>query len=230
MALRILAVDDEPSSLELFKIMAEPLGCDVMAVGDSRDAARLIEHEKFDGAVVDVQMPYMDGFQLVECIRNSRLNHQVPIVMLTGHDDADTMRKGFNAGVSFFLGKPFTRERIAALFSAARGAMLKEKRKFARLPLRTTVTCKWTGQRQGQFKAGSVDICEEGMLLGPSGGLNVGQEIDLEFDLPPGTAPVRPHAKVLRREKPDHIAVQFINPSVKDRDAIKAYIFARVRN
>lgn len=230
MSLKIIAVDDEPSSLELFKIMAEPLGCEVMSVADSRDAAKLVEYEKFDCAVVDVQMPYMDGFELVRRIRNSKLNRQVPIVMLTGHDDADTMRKGFNAGASFFLGKPFTRERITALFSAARGTILKEKRKFARLPLRTTVLCKWIGQRQGQFKASSVDISEEGMLLGPSGGLDVGQEINLEFELPNGAAPLKPHAKILRREKPDQIAVEFINPSAKDRDAIKAYIFARVRN
>ncbi len=229
MALRIIAVDDEPGTLELLKAMVEPLGCEVLTVGDSRDAARLIEHEKFDGVLVDVLMPHMDGFELTRCIRNSRLNRQVPIVMLTGQDDADTMRKGFNAGVSFFLGKPFTRERISALFSAARGTMLKEKRQHTRLPFRGTVTCKWSGQRQGQFKAGSVDICEDGMLLGPSGGLDVGQEIELEFELPTGSAPLKLRAKVVRKDKPDHMGVQFTNLSAKDRDAIRAYINARVR-
>jgi len=230
MALKIIAVDDEPEILKLLKAMVEPLGCEVLMVADSRDALRLIESEKFDGVVVDVLMPHMDGFELTRCIRNSRLNRQVPIVMLTGLDDADTMRKGFNAGASFFLGKPFTRERITALFGAARGAMLKEKRKYARLPFRATVTCKWSGHHQGRFKAGSVDICEDGMLIGPSGGLDAGQEIELEFELPTGTAPLRPRAKVLRREKSDHIAVEFTTISTKDREAIKVYINARVKN
>ena len=230
MALKIIAVDDEPEILKVLKAMVEPLGCEVLMVADSRDALRLIETEKFDGVVVDVQMPHVDGFELTRCIRNSRLNRHVPIVMLTGLDDADTMRKGFNAGASFFLGKPFTRERISALFGAARGAMLKEKRKYARLPFRATVTCKWSGQRQGHFKAGSVDICEDGMVIGPSGGLDAGQEIELEFNLPTGALPLRPRAKVLRREKSDQIAVEFITLSVKDRDAIKAYIYARVKN
>jgi CheY-like chemotaxis protein len=230
MALKIIAVDDEPEILKLLKAMIEPLGCEVLIVADSRDAIRLIESERFDGIVVDVQMPHVDGFELTRSIRSSRLNRQVPIIMLTGLDDADTMRKGFNAGVSFFLGKPFTRERISALFGAARGAMLKEKRKYARLPFRATVTCKWSGQRQGHFKAGSVDICEDGMRISPSGGLDAGLEIELEFELPTGTAPLRPRAKVLRREKSDHIAVEFTTISTKDHDAIKAYINARVKN
>ena len=230
MALKIIAVDDEPEILKLLKAMVEPLGCEVQMVADSRDALRLIESEKYDGVVVDVKMPHVDGFELTRCIRSSRLNRQVPIVMLTGLDDADTMRQGFNAGASFFLGKPFTRERITALFGAARGAMLKEKRKYARLPFRATVTCKWSGQRQGQFKAGSVDICEDGMLMGPSGGLDAGQEIELEFELPTAAAPLRPRAKVLRREKTDQIAVEFTTLSIKDRDAIKTYINARIKN
>lgn len=58
----------------------------------------------------------------------------------------------------------------------------------------------------------------------------MGQEIDWKFELLTGSVPVKPHAKVLRREKPGHIAVEFTNISIKDRDAIKAYIFARVRN
>src|SRR6266404_1347887 len=222
MALKIIAVDDEPEILRLLKSLVEPLGCEVLTVADSREAARLIESQRFDGILVDAQMPHFDGFELARRIRNSQLNRQAPIVMLTGRDDAETMRKGFNAGVNFFLGKPFTRERITSLFGAARGLMLKEKRKYARLPLRTTVTCKWSGQRQGQFRAGSVDICEDGMLLGPSGGLDVGQEIDLEFELPMGSAPLKPRAKVVRLEKPDQIGVEFTSISVKDRDAVRA--------
>jgi hypothetical protein len=132
--------------------------------------------------------------------------------------------------VSFFLGKPFNRDKLAGLLGAARGAMLQEKRKFARLPLHTTVTCRWAGQRQGRFVAGSLDISEDGMLLGPSGGLDVDQELELEFEVPTGNSPVKTRAKVLRREKPDNIAVQFLALPLKDVEAIKRYIRVRVRD
>ena len=230
MALKIIAVDDELEVLQLLKLMVEPLGCEVLMVKDSRDAARLLESEKFDGVVLDVRMPHMDGFELTQRIRKSGINRQVPIVMLTGLDDAATMRKGFNAGVNFFLAKPFTRERIVGLFNAARGAMLNEKRKNMRLPFRATVTCRWSGNRQGQFKTGSINVGENGMLLAPSGGLELGQEIELEFEFPASNQPVNSRAKVIRRNQPDQIAVEFVSLAAKARDAIRAYINARDRN
>jgi CheY-like chemotaxis protein len=230
MALKILAVDDEPAVLSLLKGIIEPLGCELRLVSDSREAARLIEQEKFDGVIVDVKMPHLDGYELTRRIRLSLLNRAVPIVVLTGSADVDAMRNAFNAGASFFLGKPFTREHINALFGATHGAMLKEKRKNIRLPLRTTVTCHWGGHRQGQFKAGSVDICMDGMLLGPSGGLDVNQEVEMEFELPTVKKPVKTRARVIRRDKSDQIAVLFMGLSTKDEDAIRSYINARVRN
>jgi len=150
--------------------------------------------------------------------------------MLTTQDDADTMRKAFNTGVTFFLGKPISRDRISNLLSTTRGAMLQEKRQHLRLPFHATVTCRREGNRQGQFKAMSLDISGDGMLIGPSGGLAVGDEIELEFELPTGPPSLRPHAKVLRKEKSDQIAVQFTSISLKDRDAIRAYIFPRIKN
>ena len=72
MALKILAVDDEPEILMLLKDMIEPLGCELLPVHDSREAARLIELEKFDGVIVDVKMPHLDGFELTRRIRLSR--------------------------------------------------------------------------------------------------------------------------------------------------------------
>lgn len=230
MALKIIAVDDEQVTLELLMAMLEPLGFEVLGVEDSRDAARLIDQERFDAAVVDVLMPHMDGFELTRRIRCSGLNHRMPIVMLTTLDDADTRRKGFSAGATFFLGKPLSRERISALFSAARGDMLKEKRDHARLPFCTSVTCKREGNPEGEFKTKSIDISEGGMLLEASGGLDAQQEIELEFELPTGPPPLKPHAKVLRKEKFDQIALEFTSISTEDRDAIRAYIFGHVRS
>jgi hypothetical protein len=66
------------------------------------------------------------------------------------------------------------------------------------------------------------------MLMGPSGGLDVGQEIDLEFEMPTAKAPLKPRAKILRKDKADHIAVAFSNISIKDREAIRNFINARV--
>jgi len=83
MALKIMAVDDEPEVLKLLKALVEPMGCVVVTFEDSREAGRVVEKEKFDGIVLDAYMPHLDGFQLAERIRSSHLNNEVPIVMLT---------------------------------------------------------------------------------------------------------------------------------------------------
>jgi two-component system chemotaxis sensor kinase CheA len=100
--MRLLVVDDDPQVLTAI----ESLGYEVLALADSREAASHVGREKFDGAFLDAQMPHLDGFSLTEAIRKSPSNSKIPVVMLTGHDEAETMRAGFKAGISFFLGKP----------------------------------------------------------------------------------------------------------------------------
>lgn len=221
-----MVVDDELDVLKLIKAMVEPLGCEVLTMADSREAARRLESEKFDGVFVDVRMPHLDGFELTRRVRASALNRGAPVVMLTGFDDVETMRQGFRVGATFFLGKPFTRERIHSLFGAVRGALLREKRHHTRLPLRTTVDCTCD---QKHFKAGSLNLGESGMLLEPSGGLAVGQEFDLTFEVPEAPARLQVRARAVRKEPPDRIAVEFLAPALEAREAIQRYINAGVK-
>ena len=114
--MKILVVDDEPEVCKLLKSMVEPLGVEVRTSSDSREAALIVENEKFDGIMLDAVMPNLDGFELARIIRTTPPNQQAPIIMITGMDDVDTMRRAFKAGATFFIGKPFSREKIYALF------------------------------------------------------------------------------------------------------------------
>jgi CheY-like chemotaxis protein len=225
--LKILAVDDEPQVLEIVKAMVEPLGMVVETSTDSQEVARRVNTEAYDGFVLDARMPIVDGFMLAECIRKSPVNSGVPIAMLTGYDDVETMRKGFRAGVTFFLGKPFTRERAAGLVSAMRGMILREKRQNARLPFRTLVKCRWGQGNERFFQAESVNVGERGMLLEPSGGVGVGQVIRLEFRMPNRKTPMKLQGKVLRKEPPDRIAVYFAEIGPGEQECIRDFIFGK---
>jgi CheY-like chemotaxis protein len=228
--INIMAVDDEPAILGLLKTLLESLGCEVQGFVDSREAAGRLKVEKVDGLFVDVRMPYMDGFELAKQARESKLNGRVPIVMLTGLDDAETMRKGFDIGITFFLGKPFTRERVCNLYLATRGPMLREKLRYIRLPYQTTVECSWGPNKEFHFKSGSVDISEGGILLNPSGGLAVGQELDLSFSLPDHPQTLKTHARVVRNVPPDGIGLMFLSLDAREKEALQRYITARTEN
>jgi CheY-like chemotaxis protein len=227
--LRVMAVDDEPAVLILLKKQLETLGCDVLELTDSRLASARLEDEKVDGLFVDVRMPHVDGFSLTRKIRMSKLNRRVPIVMLTGMDDAETMRKGFDAGANFFLGKPFTRERVYKLMGATRGAMMREKFRYARLSFATGVDCTLGGTPPKQFRSGSLNISEGGMMLNSTGGLKIGQELEITFSLPNCANAIKTRALVVREEEPSTMGIQFLKLSDRDGLDLQGYISARLQ-
>jgi len=225
---RVMAVDDEPAVLTMLKAQLESLGCEVVDVSDSREALARLETEKIDGLFVDALMPYVDGFILTQRVRQSKLNHRVPIVMLTGSDDGETMRKSFEAGVNFFLGKPFTRERVYNLMGATRGSMLKERQRYARLPYRTEVNCTWGTEPLRHFRSFSVNISGGGMKLTPPGGLAIGQELEVAFNLPGVSHITQARARVVREAPPNGIGIQFLKLSERDEKDLQGYVTARL--
>lgn len=230
MSLKLLVVDDDPAILKVIKAIVEPLGCDALTIQDSRLAAKLVNAQKFDGIFLDAKMPHLDGFELTQHIRNSPSNGEAPILMLTGTDDVQTMREAFKVGITMFLGKPITQERLARVVIILRSAFLKEKRRYARLIYRTPVTCKWEDHGPRHLNANSVDISEGGMALVEAEGPSVGQELDLEFKLPGAVGPSKLRAKVVRKLPPDGAGVLFINLVPEVRNAIQRYIIGSVKS
>lgn len=224
--MRILVIDDDPEVLKTTKDVIQSLGYEVLAVSDRRQTAEFINRRKFDGVFVDSRMALEGDAELVRLVRNSSTNSSVPIVMLAAQDNVEIMRAGFRAGITFFMPKPPEVKQVSEILRLMRGVMLREKRSYARLPLRTVVNCR-TEQRQ--FTSGSLNISEGGMLLDTSGGLEVGREAELRFSLPPAPGMLNPRARVVRREPPDRMAMRFLSLSEEDRQAIQAYIAVRIK-
>jgi CheY-like chemotaxis protein len=80
---RILMVDDNADTLEMFQAWLSVLGFAVTAAGDSVRACELSSQQRFDAIVTDFAMPGMDGLDFVRRIRD-RLAPAVPIVVVTG--------------------------------------------------------------------------------------------------------------------------------------------------
>jgi c-di-GMP-binding flagellar brake protein YcgR len=149
--------------------------------------------------------------------------------MITGLDDVETMRKGFKAGATCFLGKPINKERLYALIKAMRGAMLKEKRRHTRLPFRITVTCRVGPHFDRHFISTSSTISESGMSLELSGGLDAGQELQLEFAMPDFAKVLKVRARMVRSAPPDLIGVEFVNLQESSREAIQRYVEGAIK-
>ncbi|RMG12751.1 MAG: response regulator [Planctomycetota bacterium] len=111
---RILLVEDEVDMLEVIsETLADELGgVRIRAESQPLGAAALLEREDFDLLVVDLRMPLMNGFQLIE--RARRLKPDLPTVVVTGYPSADSAERARRLGVRAYLRKPFRPEELVA--------------------------------------------------------------------------------------------------------------------
>ena len=105
----VLVVDDEADILEVLKITLEHAGYRVLTASDGAEALAAVQREIPDAMLLDVGMPNVDGWQVLEQIKasNSAALAQVPVVMVTAwSSDQDRLRGGIEGAVQY-LGKPF---------------------------------------------------------------------------------------------------------------------------
>jgi len=119
---RVLVVDDHAQIRRLMAIYLEREGFDVCQAEHGREALLLLEKQAVDLAVVDVMMPKVDGYELVEQLR--RASFSLPVLMVTAKDTFSDKKRGFEAGVDDYLTKPVDMDelvlRVKALLRRAK--------------------------------------------------------------------------------------------------------------
>jgi two-component system alkaline phosphatase synthesis response regulator PhoP len=104
---RILVVDDERHIVRLIQVNLEREGYQVLTAFDGKDGLQKAKTEKPDLVVLDVMMPYMDGFEVLKSMKADPAMSEIPVIMLTAKaQDADVFR-GWASGVDCYLTKPF---------------------------------------------------------------------------------------------------------------------------
>ncbi|MFZ4535560.1 EAL domain-containing protein [Propionivibrio sp.] len=101
----ILVVDDEPISRLLMQATLEESGFAVSLAVDGEDALSQFATRAFDMVMLDVDMPGMDGHQVCAALR-ARVGDELPIVMVTGMDDEESIKLAYDAGATDFIAKP----------------------------------------------------------------------------------------------------------------------------
>jgi len=109
---KILVTDDDESIVELIKINLELLGHEVICAENAMKSYALLLQEQPDMMIVDVMMPEVDGFTLVQRVRKNPDFENIPILMLTALGMIDDKKRGFNAGADDYLVKPFEIEEL----------------------------------------------------------------------------------------------------------------------
>lgn len=112
---KILIVDDEPQIIELLQIYLETQGYQTAGAYNGAQAFELWQQNKFDMVLTDIMMPQVDGYDLVEKIRNES---NVPILFLTAKTDLADRVKGLQIGADDYILKPFDPLEVVTRVSA----------------------------------------------------------------------------------------------------------------
>ncbi len=103
---RLLVVDDDPILREFASANLATPQVDVEVAADGDEAWHRLAKGGFDIALIDLDMPVMDGFELIGLIRaDERLKH-LPLVIATGREDMDAVDRAYAAGATSFVVKP----------------------------------------------------------------------------------------------------------------------------
>ncbi len=103
---RILVVDDDAGGRRLMRATLAKAGFTVAAVGDGRAALDAMQGNLPDLVLMDVSMPVMDGFAACAGLRQIAGGDRVPVIMMTGLDDTESIERAFEAGATDFITKP----------------------------------------------------------------------------------------------------------------------------
>ena len=105
---KILIVDDKPQNLYALAQVLSPLSVEVIQTTSGAEALQLTLLHEFCLAIVDVQMPEMDGYELVELLRGNPDTAHLPVIFVSAiYSDEYHHRKGYDAGAVDFMSKPF---------------------------------------------------------------------------------------------------------------------------
>lgn len=129
----ILLVDDRPENLLALEGVLRAPDYAIYKAGSGQEALSLVLQHRFAVALIDVQMPEMDGFELAELIRGSGETEALPIIFVTaGVRDQEMTFKGFEAGAVDFLHKPLNdrivRSKVRVFVELDRQRVLLEER------------------------------------------------------------------------------------------------------
>jgi two-component system chemotaxis sensor kinase CheA len=120
---RILVVDDSLNTREIEKSILEAGGYTVDVAGDGLEALRKIGEIKYDLVVTDIEMPRLDGFELIARLRGDPLHEALPIIVVTSHEKEEEQQRGFALGADAYIIKAdFEQSNLLATVESLIGA------------------------------------------------------------------------------------------------------------
>lgn len=123
MSARILIVEDSSAMRAFVRAALEEadVAREVVEAASGFEALRILPREAFDVAIVDINMPDVNGLELVRFMRSSESHRETPLLVISSEASARDRERGLSLGANQFLAKPFTAESLIEVVSGLAG-------------------------------------------------------------------------------------------------------------
>jgi DNA-binding response OmpR family regulator len=107
---KIVVIEDDVTFLDLLRVHLVSAGHDVLTAEDAALGLRAVITEAPDLILLDLTVPYLDGFEMIKALRNDPATKAIPLIILTGRSDDEAFARARELGASHFLNKPVARD------------------------------------------------------------------------------------------------------------------------
>ncbi len=112
MPTKILIVDDDIDSLDLLDLLLQRTGYETMTAPNGETGLVSARQERPDLILLDIVLPDMDGYQVLEALRSSKETRDTPVILITGIFQKGEKTKAHRAGADAFLERPFSPQEL----------------------------------------------------------------------------------------------------------------------
>ncbi|MGR9045786.1 MAG: ATP-binding protein [Gammaproteobacteria bacterium] len=120
-AINVLVVEDNEINQLLILNLLEPMNCILTSAANGQEALLRLQHESFQLALIDLNMPVMNGFKLIKAIRaDKNIDHALKAVAISAYADKNKIKKAFAAGFDDYLTKPISEQSLKTILQSLR--------------------------------------------------------------------------------------------------------------
>lgn len=109
---QVLAIDDDADCLIMVQHMLRQMGMGVVVASSGPEALAVVESVRPDVILLDLLMPDMDGFTVLEKLKANSATESIPVVIVSARGRDDDLLAGYVAGADYYVSKPFTTSQL----------------------------------------------------------------------------------------------------------------------
>ena len=115
----ILAIEDDASFRDLLELHLHAAGHTVRTAADPEEGLRALLEDPPELILLDLDLPYLNGFEVLEALRSDDASRGIPVIVITGHAEGEAYERCRKIGIDGFASKPLRREELLGVIDKA---------------------------------------------------------------------------------------------------------------